>query len=222
MPQLPFIAHQRHSPVPLADRTPAHLVITPELLAATAPATLAFARSFHRIWFAVLQSLCDRHLVTMFDTFVIGPPDPLLLEVAARLRRFHEADDDGAFCDENDDVQRQWELEHDWDEDGLDDDNWDDDDFDEYPPEPPTMVERAYHSMRRCQEFERIALWRDFDHSLSAQLEPGRDRIFELIHLSMRAESLLADVAPLVRLNSGIVIDVRLDHARRPHRRWSA
>jgi len=214
MPQFPFAAHDRYSPVPVAERTSAHLVITPELLAATAPATLAFARSFHRIWFGELCGLCDRKLVTLFDTFVIGPPDPLLLEVAARLRRFHEADDDGAFYDENERARRQWDHEN--------DEDFDDEDFEDVPPEPPTMVERTLQSMRQCQEFERVEMWRNIDYVLPLALEPGRKHFFEMIHLSMRAEALLADVAPFVRLGSGIVIDVRLDEERRPFRRWAA
>lgn len=73
--------------------------------------------------------------------------------------------------------------------------------------------------MRHAQEFARLGTYRHIDRVLMSVPDPGQRHFFGLISLMMRAEALLADVAPFVRLGSGMVIDVRLDEDRQPLRR---
>lgn len=182
----------------LAARSPAHVVITPELLAATARTPLDLARRFHRTWFSALMLATDDELVLVLDDVAIGTPDPLVLEVAHMLRTLREAELDGNLDGDLHDEMGAWvEPGHD----------------------PPTVPERVVDVMQQYQEAHRLLSGTHLDRLVQRILCPAAAELLDLVHLCVQAERLLADVADFVRLGDGMIVDARPEELR--ERRWS-
>lgn len=196
------------APSALARLTPAHQVITPELLAALARVPLDSASRLHRCWFGAAAWICSEGFVVVSNDFVIGPPTPLVLEAAARLRVIHEAELNGEFDDE-------YEEYEEYDE--FDGDEFDDDEFDDggapVRRDPPTATERLLAEMQCFKEAQRLRPGSELGALVASMARrEGSFAPVDMIEFAVGGLFLgrmLAAVGSFVRVGDAMVADAR-------------
>lgn len=194
---------QRHPP-PLDRRVDARRPISADLLAAAASSELELADDHRIAWFDAAEQLAGRGLVLVFDEFVIGRPDPLLLEAAHHLRLMRRAEHLGHFDDE----EQEWYDEHADDDDAYD--------------EPPTLPQRVLASMAHGQEAERLATDSVLLRMLARARPPDRDSWYSRVRLGMTLERLVLELAGAIRIGPAVVVDARLAGERADGLCWAA
>jgi hypothetical protein len=189
--------------LPFADRVEVWRPISAELLAAATLVPHDLARQFLVEWYVAAEALTARRWVLVFDEFVVGLPNPLLLEAAHCVRLMRGAEQAGEFDDE----EQQWYEEH-----PDDDEVWD----------PPAIPARVLAAMSGGWEGDRLA-----DGSLVAglvlrALRPTDGQHFDIVRLGLTLERLLADLADAVRVGDAAVVDARLPTEFVGSWRWAA
>ena len=116
--------YSRHRALPLSQRTELRALLHGELIAALARCPVDSARRYVDTWLDTFAFVAAMSRPIIFEWFVVGPANPVLLEIAHELRLVRQAEDDGVFADE----EEQWYEEH-----GDDAELWD----------PPRPDERA-------------------------------------------------------------------------------
>lgn len=195
----------RIPPPPRLDaRVEADRPITPDLLAAASGQPIERVGPFLSTWLDCARAVAPAGLVVVFEQFVLGRPDPLLLEAVHHLRTVRRADHLGRFDDE----EERWYQEHEDDPDAL----W----------EPPTLADRVLDAMRTGQESERLLDGVRFDRLVRtvARAEPGE--WLPLILLTFPLHRLMAELADAIRIGGAVVVDARLPGERAEGFRWAA
>lgn len=200
-------------PPPLDARVEADRPITPDLLAAASGLPRERADPFLSAWLACARSVAVMGLVVVFDEFVIGRPDPLLLEAVDHLRAVRRAAHLGHFDD--------WESA---------DDHWCDvcagedcrcDDLD-VGGDPPMLCDRVLDAMSVGQESNRLLDGIRFDSLVWSVIlaEPGE--LLDLARLALPLRRMLTELADAIRIGEAVVVDSRLLGERADGLRWAA
>lgn len=186
---------------PALDRkSHAHAVVTAELLAALTQTPLDLARRFHREWFGTLHFVGTNRLVAVLGRVVVGPPEPLTLEAADHLRVLRRAERSGMF----DELADPDDVPH------------------EVAADPPDIPALTVAVMQRYQDGERLLDRVAVIRALTRILDPPVADLAHLVVLESAGERLLADVADLVRIGPGMVVDARTQDERvEDARSWS-
>ena len=195
----------RHrQPRSIDKRVAADRPISADLLAAAASVPLTFAESYRAAWFNTAAQITGRGLVLVYDEFVVGPPDPLLLEAVHHLRMIRRAEYLGVYDDE----EAEWYDEH---ADDLD-----------ATYERPTLTARALGAMRDGQEADRLVPGSALTSIVSRVLRPEPENLHTLIRIEIALERLVVELADAIRIGEGVVVDARLPGERADGWRWAA
>ena len=193
----------RHRPPRFDQRVDARRPISADLLAAASQVPYALADEFRTAWFDIVEQLTARRRVLIFDEFVVGPAEPLLLEVAHQVRLTRRADHLGLFDDE----EEQWYDEH--------------PDVDD-PYERPTTSERVLLQLADRQEGERIALGIEAARTVYRSARRDPEHLFDLVRLELTLERLVVELADSICLGAAAFVDARLPGERTRGLRWAA
>ena len=195
----------RHRPPsPLDRRVDAHRPISADLLAAASSSPVELADEFRTGWFAIIQALTDRGVVIVFDEFVVGRPDPLLLEVVHQLRLVRRAEHRGDFDQE----------EEDWYEEYADDDDAD--------YERPTLAARVLAQMVDGQESERLATDAIVTRWMNRLVPWERDEVMTHVRLGIALARLVVELADAIKIGGAVTLDARLTGERINRLCWAA
>jgi hypothetical protein len=189
---------------PIDERVAADRPISADLLAAAAGVPLAPAEHYRSAWFKIAEDFTGRGLVLVYDEFVVGRPDPLLLEAAHHVRLIRRAEHLGGFDDE----EAEWYDEHADDPDA------------QY--ERPTLSERVLQVMADGQEADRLAPGSALTSIMARVLRPEREDLYTLVRLGLTLERLVVELAGAIRIGDGAVVDARLPGERADGWRWAA
>ncbi len=194
----------RHQPPPPLDRrVDAGRPISADLLAAASSSPVELADDFRSGWFAIVQALTDRGLVIVFDEFVIGRPDPLLLEVVHQLRLVRRAELRGDF--DRDEEDRYAEQA---DDDAVD--------------ERPSLAARVLAQMRHGPHAERIAGDAIVTRWMNRLVPWERDEIMTHVRLGITLERLVLELADAIKIGEAVALDARLAGERSDRWCWAA
>ena len=183
---------QLPDPSPMSSRVAADGPITVALLAAVAGEPLDLAESLHAGWLQAARFATADGGIVVFDTFVLGQPDPFLREVADHLRQVRRADARGDYFNE---VHRFYE-EHADDDDAV---------FD-----PPTHADRVIESFRDCADVDRLLDDGRFGRTVWAMLGLDRSSWFPHFRLARAMERLVLELADAIHFDGAVAIDARL------------
>lgn len=194
----------RRRPLPLDGRLEADRPITAELLAVTAEQPLQLAGRYLDLWFRTARTAVRCGLVLVFDDLVVGPPCPLLLEAAHRVREIRRAERRGDFDDEED---RWYEL-HDDDDDAV----W----------EPQTITDRVLDDLAAGQEADRLVDGADVSRVVVQALDLPIEQLLPAIGLGSAVRRLLVELADGIRIADAVAVDARLPGEIFESRWWAA
>lgn len=194
----------RRRPLPLDGRLEADRPITAELLAVTAEQPLELAGRYLDLWFRTARAAVRCGLVLVFDDLVVGPPCPLLLEAAHRVRETRRAERRGDFDDEED---RWYEL-HDDDDDAV----W----------EPPTITDRVLDDLAAGQEADRLVDGAVVSRVVVRALDLPIEQLLPAIGLGSAVRRLLVELADGIRIADAVAVDARLPGETFESRWWAA
>ena len=194
----------RHQPPPPLDRrVDAGRGFSADLLAAASSSPVELADDFRSGWFAIVQALTDRGLVIVFDEFVIGRPDPLLLEAVHQLRLVRRAEHRGDFDRE----------EADWYAAQADDDAVDG---------RPSLAARVLARMRHGPHADRLAGDAIVTHWMNRLVPWERDEIMTHVRLGITLERLVLELADAIKIGRAVALDARLAGERADGWCWAA
>jgi len=189
-------------PPPMPNRVDADGPITAALLAAVSGQPLAPAESMHAAWLQIARFATADDTIVVFDTFVLGRPDPFLREVADRLRAVRRAEQRGEFDDEP----------------GCFDDDWADDDH----VEPPSRADRVIDSLRHCPDWDRLLDEGRFVRMVWALDGADRSNWLRHVRLTLAMERLVLELADAIHIDGAVIIDSRLPGQRVDSLMWAA
>lgn len=189
-------------PRPIARRTEARLLIPGELVAALSRRPLDLAQRYIDAWLEVVPRVVAARGPIVCDWYVIGSPDPRLLEVVAELRSVRRAAAQGDFDDE----EEHWYEVH-----GDDAEPW----------EPPTIPERVIASLAGRRGIGPLATSDDLHRLIARRMRVDRSDVIAAVEICMTFESLVARVADFCRVGGLVVADGRLASHRRDDRDWA-
>lgn len=193
----------RHPP-PLDARIEADRPITGALLAAASGQPLDLADRYCEHWIRNLRRAVASGSVIVFDSFVVGGPDALLLEVVHHIRQVRRAERLGHFDDE----EEHWLEEH-----GDDLDAW---------WEPTTTTRRVIDRMQPGQEAHRLLEGIELAREVSRELDRLHEHWVSIACLGMTIERLVLELADGIRIGDAVVLDARLRGERLDGLRWAA
>ncbi len=177
--------HQR----PLDERVDAELVLNAHLLSMlTAGASPDLCARVAELWFAAVSDHCRRGLAVVLPGFVVGWPDPLLLEVAhhARLARGGAGRNKDATCDDLPDGS------------------------DIRPDHVAALVhERVSAALGGSHGASRVAGWPAIDPRIVTALGLGHGPIDVVIEVVIALEGFIAAFASALRIGDAVAIDTR-------------
>ena len=196
------MSRHRHPPL-IDERVDARRPISTDLLAAAAGAPPALAERYRSAWFETAEDITNPGAVLVFDEFVVGRADPLLLEAVHQLRLMRRAERLGVFDDEG----AEW--------------------YDTYPDddavyEHPTLPERALSALADGQGAQRLIHGSAVATMVAKVLRPERDMYMTVIRLELTLERLLAELADAIRVGNCAVVDARLPGERADGWWWAA
>lgn len=194
---------QRHRPPRFDQRVDARRPISADLLAAASLVRLTLADGFRTAWFDAVEQLTECRRLLVFDEFVVGPPEPMLLEAAHQVRLTRRAEHLGHFDDE----EERWYAEH-----------RDSDD----PYERPTTPERVLLQLADRPEGERVGLGVDAVRRVCRSIRPDPEHVVDHVCLELTLERLVAGLADSIRLGGAAFVDARLPGEGRGGLRWVA
>ena len=195
---------ERH-PAPLAGRAPAHEPITAALVAAASGVDRDLVARLLADWFTAIGDACRAGTVVVFDDFVVGPAEPLLLEARHAVRSAARAEASGVFD----------EMEDDWF-----DRHGDDDDVE--PFERPSVTEWAIASLRFGWQGERVCDGRRLVAASTRARDLPIERIIEVVRVCWAFDDIVAGLANAIHIAGFPVVDARLAGRRLDGVRWAA
>ena len=175
-------------PPPFADRIDAGQAFTGHLLSILVGAPVELASRVAGAWFDAVRDHCGRGLVVVFGDFVVGRPDPLLLEVAHHANHVRAAEDGAA-------GGSGWVAADDL----------------HHLMESPRLFERVIAALAGGQDVERVVGWSAIDAALACALDRQRDPIGVVVDVMIALERMVAVSARAIRIGDAAVISVRPD-----------
>jgi hypothetical protein len=170
--------------------------ITAALLAAVSGQPGDLADSLYTAWLQTARWATVDDTIVVFDTFVLGRPDPFLREVAHQLRLIRRAEARGDLLDE----EGRFYEEHEHDDDAR--------------YEPPTIADRVIGALRRYPDSDRLLDESRFGCMVAVLHGLDRSTWLSHIRLTLAMERLVLELADAIEIAGAVVIDGRLSGER--------
>ena len=170
-------------PLPLERRTELRDLIDDDLLATLTRTSNSLAARFTREWFGLVSLLGDAGYVMVFDTFVVGPPEPVLHEAVHHLRKLSaEPGDSGERWLTEVECLAAGDLEL-----------------------PLTIPERVCEAVG---ESLRLVSRPDLEYLLGWRLGVGQNDVFDVMRVARGVECYAAGLADFARVSGSVVIAI--------------